>query len=103
VTINNLIIPDTEKLKLKTITRKIYQSIQLTEEETLFWNSFPNSEKSHLLTGDTAQTLDFAVISNLREPSNKKTIIGRNQTCSLNHPLQTLIPQKTLTTFHQFK
>jgi hypothetical protein len=57
--INNLIIPNLEKLKLKTIAKKIYQSIQLTKEETLFWNLFSNSEKSYILTGDTAQTLDF--------------------------------------------
>jgi hypothetical protein len=36
--INNLIIPDSEKSKLKTIAKKIYQSIQLTIEETSFWN-----------------------------------------------------------------
>ena len=35
-TIYNLIIPDSEKLKLKTIARKLYQSIQLTKEETSF-------------------------------------------------------------------
>ena len=57
--INNLIIPDSEKYKLKTIAKKIYQSIQLTKEETSFWNSFPNSEKSYILTGDTAHALDF--------------------------------------------
>jgi hypothetical protein len=44
---------------LKTITKKIYRSIQLTQEETSFWNSFPNSEKSYILTGDTAQSIDF--------------------------------------------
>jgi lipopolysaccharide export LptBFGC system permease protein LptF len=42
--INNLIIPDSEKYKLKMIAKKIYQSIQPTKEETSFWNSFPNSE-----------------------------------------------------------
>ncbi len=31
--INDLIIPDSEKLKLKTIAKKIYQSIKLTQEE----------------------------------------------------------------------
>jgi hypothetical protein len=43
----------------KTIAKKIYQSIQLTKNETSFWNSFPNSEKSYSLTHNTAQTLDF--------------------------------------------
>ena len=57
--INNLIIPDSVKYKLKVIARKIYQSEKLTHEETSFWNSFPNSEKSYMLTGDTATPLDF--------------------------------------------
>jgi hypothetical protein len=57
--INNLIIPNSEKLKLKTIAKKIYQFIQLTKEEASFWNSFPNTDKSYILTGDTAHTLDF--------------------------------------------
>jgi hypothetical protein len=43
--INNLIIPDSEKYKLKVIAKKIYQSTKLTNEEASFWNSFPNSEK----------------------------------------------------------
>jgi hypothetical protein len=46
-------------LKLKTIAKKIYQAIQLTKEESWFWNSFPNSEKSYILTGDIAQSIDF--------------------------------------------
>jgi hypothetical protein len=41
------------------IAKKIYQSTKLTNEETSFWNSFPNSEKSYILTGDTASTIDF--------------------------------------------
>jgi hypothetical protein len=41
------------------IAKKIYQSTKLTNEETSFWNSFPNSEKSYILTGDTATTIDF--------------------------------------------
>ncbi len=57
--INNLIIPDSIKYKLKVIAKKIYQSTKLTNEETSFWNSFPNSEKSYILTGDTATTIDF--------------------------------------------
>ena len=57
--INNLIIPNTEKLKLKTIAKKIYQYQKLSKEEASFWNSFPNSEKSYILTGDTASTIDF--------------------------------------------
>ncbi len=59
VIINSLIIPDSEKYLLKTIAKKIYQSIKLTSEDALFWNSSPNSEKSYILTGDSAQTLDF--------------------------------------------
>jgi lipopolysaccharide export LptBFGC system permease protein LptF len=70
--INNLIIPDLKKYKLKTIARKIYQSIELTQEEATFWNSFPNSEKFYILTGDTAQTLDF-------------TEYQRSGFCSENH------------------
>jgi hypothetical protein len=46
-------------LKLKTIAKKMYQSIKLTQEETRFWNSFSNSEKSYILTGDTAQSHEF--------------------------------------------
>jgi hypothetical protein len=57
--INNLIIRNLEKIKLKTIAKKIYQYIQLTKEEASFWNSFPNSEKSYILTGEKAQTLEF--------------------------------------------
>ena len=57
--INDLIIPSSEKLKLKTIAKKLYQSIKLTQEETSFWNSFSNIEKSYILTGDTTQSLDF--------------------------------------------
>jgi hypothetical protein len=56
--INNLIIPDSEKLKLKNIAKKIYQSTKLTNEVASFWNSFPNCEKSYILTGDTAISLD---------------------------------------------
>ncbi len=82
--INNLIIPDSEKYKLKKITKKIYQSFQLTKEETLFWNSFLNSEKSYILTDDTSQTLDFteyqkvvfAVNINLKKSLNKKILTG---------------------------
>jgi hypothetical protein len=57
--INNLIIPSSEKLKLRKIATKLYQSIKLTQEETTFWNSFPNSEKSYILTGDSAHSFDF--------------------------------------------
>jgi hypothetical protein len=57
--INDLIIPSSEKLKLKTIAKKLYQSVKLTQEETSFWNSYSNIEKSYILTGDTAQSLDF--------------------------------------------
>ena len=57
--INNLIIPSSEKLKLQTIAKKLYQSVKLTKEETSYWNSFSNSEKSYILTGDSAQSLDF--------------------------------------------
>ena len=34
--INDLIIPSSEKLKLRTIAKKLYQSIKLTQEETSF-------------------------------------------------------------------
>jgi hypothetical protein len=57
--INDLIIPSSEKLKLKTIAKKLYQSIKLTQEESSFWNSFSNTKKSYILTGDLAQSLDF--------------------------------------------
>ena len=57
--INNLIIPTSEKVKLQTIAKKLYQSLKLTQEETTFWNSFPNSEKSYILTGDSANSFDF--------------------------------------------
>ena len=38
VAINNLIIPELTKLKLKTIANKIYHSVKLTPEEHTFWN-----------------------------------------------------------------
>ncbi len=57
--IKNLIIPTSEKMKLKTIAQKLYQSVKLTQEETSYWNSFSNSEKSYILTGDSEQSLDF--------------------------------------------
>jgi hypothetical protein len=57
--INNLIIPEIEKLKLKTMAIKIYHSVNLTQEEKVFWNSFPNSEKWYILTGDTESSLNF--------------------------------------------
>ena len=64
-TIKNLInqIP---WLKLKTIARKIIQSLPLSQSEIIFWNSFPNTEKSHILTGDSQCSLDF----NLYQESN---------------------------------
>jgi hypothetical protein len=46
-------------VKLKTVAQKLYQSVKLTQEETIYWNSFSNSEKSYILTGDSAQSLDF--------------------------------------------
>ena len=57
--INNLIIPELTKLKLKTIANKLYHSVKLSREEQVFWNSFPNSEKSYILTGDSQISLDF--------------------------------------------
>jgi ASC-1-like (ASCH) protein len=57
--INNIIISEEEKLKLKTIAIKIYHSIKLIQEETSFWNSFPNSAKLYILTGDIHCSLDF--------------------------------------------
>ena len=44
VTINNLIIPENEKFKLKSIAFKIRHSVQLMQEENKYWNNFPNSE-----------------------------------------------------------
>jgi hypothetical protein len=77
--INNLIIPDSEKLKLKTIAKKIYQSSRLTEEEASFWNSFPNSEKSYILTGDSASTLDFTEYQKATFCSEQQNNQGQNQ------------------------
>ena len=57
--INNFIISEMEKLKLKTIANKIYHSVSLTQEVKVFWNSFPNSEKSCIFTADTQNSLDF--------------------------------------------
>jgi hypothetical protein len=57
--INNLIVPKHIKLKLKTISSKICQSIVLSGSENSFWNLFPNSEKSYILTGDSQCSLDF--------------------------------------------
>jgi hypothetical protein len=33
--------------------------VSLTQEEKVFLNSFPNSEKSYILTGDTQSSFDF--------------------------------------------
>jgi hypothetical protein len=33
--------------------------LKLTQEETSLWNSFSNSEKSYISTGDSAQSFDF--------------------------------------------
>jgi hypothetical protein len=57
-TINNLInqIP---WLKLKTIAKKSIQSLPLSQSEIIFWNSFPNTENSYILTGDSQCSLDF--------------------------------------------
>jgi hypothetical protein len=33
--------------------------MNLTQEESSFWNSFSNNKKSYILTGNTAQSLDF--------------------------------------------
>ena len=57
--INTLMIPEDEKLKLKIIALKIFHSVQLSPSEWHYWEKFSNSEKSFLLTGDTANTLDF--------------------------------------------
>jgi hypothetical protein len=51
-TIENLIIPELERLKLKTIANKIHHSVSLSWEENICKNSFSNSEKSYILTGD---------------------------------------------------
>ncbi len=52
-------IPEDEKLKLKLIALKIFHSVQLSPSEWQYWEKFSYSEKSFLLTGDTANTLDF--------------------------------------------
>ena len=64
VAINNLIIPELTKLKLKTIANKLYHSVKLTQEENTFWNSFSNTEKSYILTGDSQVSLDFTEYQN---------------------------------------
>ena len=58
-TINNLIIPEEEKVTLKSIAFKLFHSIQLSQEESIFWNSFSNCERSYLLTGDSQSPIDF--------------------------------------------
>ena len=40
--------------------------MKLSQEEHLFWNSFPNSEKSYILTGDSQVSLDFTEYQNSR-------------------------------------
>jgi hypothetical protein len=46
---------------LKTIADKILQSVPLSQSKNIFWNSFSNSEKSHILTGDSQCSLDFTL------------------------------------------
>ena len=58
-TINNLIIPEEEKVTLKSIAFKLFHSIQLSQEESILWNSFSNCERSYLLTGDSQSPIDF--------------------------------------------
>jgi hypothetical protein len=103
--INDLIIPSSEKLKLKTIAKK---SIKLTQEETTFWNSFSNREKSYILIGVIAQSLHFteyqrAVLNFNLRLTTKKNSIGKNQICFSNHPHLTLTLQKTQTTSLQYR
>ena len=57
--INNFIIPEEEKVKLKSIAFKNFHSIQLSQEENIYWNSFSNSERAYLLTGDSQSPIDF--------------------------------------------
>ena len=53
VSINDLIIPE------KKIANTIYHSVKLSQGEKNHWNSFSNSEKHYLLTGDSQIMLDF--------------------------------------------
>jgi hypothetical protein len=48
-----------EKFKLKTMVKKMYDSVQITREESLFWNLPSSCEKSYILNGDSQITLDF--------------------------------------------
>ena len=64
VAINNLIIPELTQLKLKTIANKLYHSVKLSQEEHAFWNSFSNTEKSYILTGDSQVSFDFTEYQN---------------------------------------
>ena len=50
--IGNLIISDSEKLKLWLIVWKIHQYLPLSQEEQCHWNSFAPKERNFLLTGD---------------------------------------------------
>jgi hypothetical protein len=50
--INNSIIPEHIKSKLKTIAKKIHHLVILSQEENIFWNSFANCGKYYILPGD---------------------------------------------------
>jgi hypothetical protein len=59
--INILIIPNAIKFKLKTIAEKILQSLPLSQSKNIFWNSFSNSGKSWISTGDSQCLLEFTL------------------------------------------
>jgi hypothetical protein len=111
--INNLIIPEMEKLKLKTIANKIYHSITLTQEEKVFWNSFPNSEKSYILLAihkvlsilPNTKVLATLLETNYRKKCYlhiKYTVKNIIKICFLILPhLKTQTHQRILTTFRQ--
>ena len=42
------------------IALKLHQSIQLIQNENIFFNNFTKKEKWYIIKGDSQQTLDFA-------------------------------------------
>jgi hypothetical protein len=52
VAINNLIIFEHLKSKLKTIADKIPQSVKLSQRGSVFWDSFFNCEISYIFKED---------------------------------------------------
>ena len=55
--INALIIPESDRYKLKAIALKLQQSIQFTQSEKKYWSNFLKEEKSYIITGDSQQAL----------------------------------------------